>query len=120
MFTKKSMMYDPLESGSAEILRINVDGSYSSVVVDVFSSLGSVKPAELEYRERAEGMVLEKVTIGERSYGMWIPQGKKLYNEKASKLLGREVRGNVYIIRFEPLAEYLEDEDIEYIKRVLG
>lgn len=120
MLTNKSMFYDPIDDGSAEILRINIDGSYSSVVVDVFYTFGGVSPSELAFRERAEGVVLEQVTIGERTYGMWVPQGKKLYNEKASKLLGKEVHGNVYIIRTDSSREFLAPEDIEYIKNTVG
>lgn len=35
MFTKKSIFYDPIEDGTAEILRINADGSYNVISVNV-------------------------------------------------------------------------------------
>lgn len=120
MFTKKSIFYDPIEDGTAEILRINADGSYNVISVNVFYSIGGVAPGYLEFRERAEGMVFEDVTIGERNYGMWMPIGKTAYNEKASKLLGKPVQGNVYIIRTDSYREFLEDEDMEYIQKMLG
>lgn len=120
MFTKKSCMYDPIDDGKAEILRINADGSYNVIVVNVFYTIGGVSPAELEFRERAEGMTLSPVIIGDRTYGMWIPVGKTSPNEKASKLLGKPVYGNAYIIRTDSFKEYLEDEDIAYIRETVG
>ena len=42
MFTKKSIFYDPIEDGTAEILRINADGSYNVISVNVFYSIGGV------------------------------------------------------------------------------
>mgnify|MGYP000553285201 CR=1 FL=1 len=37
MFTqKKAFFYDPIEDGTAEILRINADGSYNVISVNAF------------------------------------------------------------------------------------
>lgn len=35
---EKSIFYDPIEDGTAEILRINADGSYNVISVNVFTA----------------------------------------------------------------------------------
>ena len=45
---RKKHFYDPIEDGTAEILRINADGSYNVISVNVFYSIGGVAPGYLE------------------------------------------------------------------------